>query len=90
MSESNATAVSMVNRRARDLALQAMRETGVEATSLVNYQSRGRVAVIGDQTALEIAPRLNDKLSPQECRDARDAKRDIPVPLSPSLVTTAY
>ncbi|MCG8049012.1 MAG: 4Fe-4S binding protein [Candidatus Thiodiazotropha endolucinida] len=64
MSESNATAVSMVNRRARDLALQAMRETGVEATSLVNYQSRGRVAVIGDQTALEIAPRLNDKLSP--------------------------
>ncbi|MET0005585.1 MAG: MotA/TolQ/ExbB proton channel family protein [Candidatus Thiodiazotropha sp.] len=26
----------------------------------------------------------------QECRDAQDAKRDIPVPLSPSLVTTAY
>ena len=25
-----------------------------------------------------------------ECRDAQDAKRDIPVPLSPSLVTTAY
>ncbi len=24
------------------------------------------------------------------CRDAQDAKRDIPVPLSPSLVTTAY
>ncbi len=26
----------------------------------------------------------------QECRDAQDAKRDIPVPLSPSLVTTGF
>jgi hypothetical protein len=26
----------------------------------------------------------------QECRDAQDAKRDIPVTLSPSLVTTAF
>jgi hypothetical protein len=28
--------------------------------------------------------------SPPECRDAQDAKWDIPVPISPSLVTTAF
>ena len=32
---------------------------------------------------------VRDALDP-ECRDAQDAKRDIPVPLLPSLVTTAY
>jgi hypothetical protein len=53
-----------INRQARDQALKAMQGIRVEPTSLVNYQSRGRVAVIGDQSALEIAPRLNDRLSP--------------------------
>ncbi|MES9827803.1 MAG: 4Fe-4S dicluster domain-containing protein [Candidatus Thiodiazotropha sp.] len=64
MSESKMTPETMANRQARDRALQAMHGIGVEPTSLVNYQSRGRVAVIGDQSALEIAPRLNDRLSP--------------------------
>jgi hypothetical protein len=41
-----------------------MEGTWVEPTGLVNYQSRCRVAVFGDQSALEIAPRLNDNLSP--------------------------
>ncbi|MEW8506828.1 MAG: 4Fe-4S binding protein [Candidatus Thiodiazotropha sp.] len=52
------------NRKAREQALQAMHALTVEATSLVNYQSRGRIAVFGDQLAQEIAPRLNDRLSP--------------------------
>ena len=30
-----------------------------------------------------------DEAKDSECRDAQDAKRDIQVPLSPSLVTTA-
>ncbi|WP_316365508.1 4Fe-4S binding protein [Candidatus Thiodiazotropha sp. CDECU1] len=64
MSESKISPDTMANRRARDQALHAMQGIPVEPTSLVNYQSRGRVAVIGDQTALEIAPRLNDRLSP--------------------------
>jgi ferredoxin len=64
MSESNMTPEATANREAREQALQAMRQVRVEPTSLVNYQSRGRVAVIGDQLALEIAPRLNDRLSP--------------------------
>jgi ferredoxin len=63
MSESNMISET-VNRQARDRALKAMEGIEAEPTSLVNYQSRGRVAVIGDQSALEIAPRLNDRLSP--------------------------
>ncbi|MEW8551124.1 MAG: response regulator [Candidatus Thiodiazotropha endolucinida] len=39
-------------------------------------------------TGIDIVKQV--RKSKQECRDAQDAKRDIPVPLSPSLVTTAY
>ncbi|MCU7801606.1 MAG: 4Fe-4S binding protein [Candidatus Thiodiazotropha sp. (ex Lucinoma borealis)] len=52
------------NSRAREQALAAMDRVRVEPTSLVNYQSRGRIAVIGDQGAHEIAPRLNETLNP--------------------------
>jgi ferredoxin len=34
----------------------------VEATALVNYQSKGRVVIIGNEQAAEIAPRLSEKL----------------------------
>ena len=61
-SELNETGVT--NRRARSAALEAMGRVRIEATGLVNYQSRGRVAVIGDQRAQEIAPRLHEKLHP--------------------------
>ncbi|MES9991601.1 MAG: 4Fe-4S binding protein [Candidatus Thiodiazotropha sp.] len=64
MSESITHSETMINRKAREQALQAMHEVTVEPTCVVNYQSRGRVAVIGDQLALEIAPRLNERLSP--------------------------
>ncbi|MCU7875113.1 MAG: 4Fe-4S binding protein [Candidatus Thiodiazotropha sp. (ex Lucinoma borealis)] len=52
------------NRRAREQAQAAMDRVRIEPTSLVNYQSHGRIAVIGDQRAHEIAPRLNEKLNP--------------------------
>ncbi|PVV13805.1 MAG: hypothetical protein B6D72_04945 [gamma proteobacterium symbiont of Ctena orbiculata] len=64
MSDSITTPEAMLNRKAREQALHAMQAVTVEPTSLVNYQSRGRIAVIGDQLAQEIAPRLNDRLSP--------------------------
>ncbi|MCU7918596.1 MAG: 4Fe-4S binding protein [Candidatus Thiodiazotropha sp. (ex Epidulcina cf. delphinae)] len=64
MSESIETIEAVTNRHAREQALAAMDRVRVEPTSLVNYQSRGRVAVIGDQQAQEIAPRLNETLSP--------------------------
>ncbi len=47
------------NGAARTAALEAMARLPIEATSLVNYQSNGRLVVIGDNQALEIAPRLN-------------------------------
>ncbi|MCU7906539.1 MAG: 4Fe-4S binding protein [Candidatus Thiodiazotropha sp. (ex Epidulcina cf. delphinae)] len=64
MSESIETIEAINNRHAREQALAAMNRVRVEPTSLVNYQSCGRVAVIGDQQAQEIAPRLNETLNP--------------------------
>ncbi len=64
MSESKMAPEATANHEARERALQAMHQVRVEPTSLVSYQSRGRIAVIGDQLALEIAPRLNERLSP--------------------------
>ncbi|MEW8354819.1 MAG: 4Fe-4S binding protein [Candidatus Thiodiazotropha sp.] len=64
MSDSITRSQTVINRKAREQALQALQAVTVEPTSLVNYQSRGRIAVIGDQLAQEIAPRLNERLSP--------------------------
>lgn len=51
------------NQQAKSAALAAMEQLSVEATGLVKYQSRGRVVVIGDNRALEFAPRLHERLS---------------------------
>lgn len=53
------------NHRARNLALQAADDVTMHPTSLIEYQSRGRVAVIGGLEAMEFAPRLLDPLHPQ-------------------------
>lgn len=53
-----------VNRKARETALAVMEGLPIEPTSLVNYQSRGRVVVIGDNLAQEYAPRLHENLQP--------------------------
>ncbi|MEJ2590194.1 MAG: 4Fe-4S binding protein [Candidatus Thiodiazotropha sp.] len=50
------------NRQAKSAALAAMERLSIEATGMVEYQSRGRVVVIGDNQALEIAPRLHERL----------------------------
>jgi len=54
-----------IDRRAREAALAALDRLPVQATSLVHYQSSGRVVVIGDNQALEVAPRLGPPLRVQ-------------------------
>jgi ferredoxin len=64
MSELNSNPVQQINRQARQEAHNAMNRVRIEATGLVNYQSRGRLAVVGDQRVQEIVPRLSGKLHP--------------------------
>ncbi len=52
-----------INRDAKTAALEALADLPVEPTSLINYQSQGRAVIIGDNQALEVAPRLNERLS---------------------------
>jgi ferredoxin len=53
------------NHLARELALQAATKVPMNPTSLIEYQSRGRIAVIGGFEAMEFAPRLLGPLHPQ-------------------------
>ncbi len=48
--------------RAKTVALQQMASLKSEPTALIQYHSQGRVAIIGGMDALEVAPRLNEKL----------------------------
>lgn len=65
MNENNDNPASLVNYKARKKALEAFSKEQVTPTSLVNFQSRGRIAVIGGMEAMEFAPRLTEKLHPQ-------------------------
>jgi len=53
------------NLRASEAAMSAVESLTAEATSLVQYSSRGRVAVIGNNEAMEFATRLGGKLKAQ-------------------------
>jgi ferredoxin len=56
---------TMINAQAREKAFEIVASLQVKSTDLIEYQSRGRVVVIGDEEAMEFAPRLRDhKLSP--------------------------
>ncbi len=65
MSESELNTISMQNLRARQEAQTALEKLKVQPTSLLEYQSAGRVAVIGGEQAIELAPRLSGVLHPQ-------------------------
>ena len=53
------------NRLARDKAIAKIASMQVETTALIEYQSSGKVIVIGNEEAMEFAPRLRDHgLSP--------------------------
>jgi len=51
------------NARAKAAAMSAAGQVSVEATSLIQYSSRGRVAVIGGIEAQDFATRLSDNLT---------------------------
>ncbi len=53
------------NIEARAAALAAVEGLAVKPTSRVQYRSRGRVAIIGDDAAMEFATRLEDPLKAQ-------------------------
>lgn len=65
MSESELNTISMQNLRARQAAQIALEKLKVQPTSLLEYRSAGRVAVIGGEKAIELAPRLSGVLHPQ-------------------------
>lgn len=56
---------TQINEKARVLAIEKVVSQQVQTTDLIEFQSRGRVVVIGDEEAMEFAPRLREhKLSP--------------------------
>jgi ferredoxin len=65
MSESELNTISMQNLRARQAAQIALEKLKLQPTSLLEYRSAGRVAVIGGEQAIELAPRLSGALHPQ-------------------------
>ncbi|MCW8944248.1 MAG: 4Fe-4S binding protein [Sedimenticola sp.] len=65
MSDQIADSTKVRNARARDAALLAAQSVVLEPTDLVEFQSRGRVIVIGNVEAQEFAPRLTTPLQPQ-------------------------
>lgn len=54
------TANQTSNAKAREQALQHVANLTATPTSLIEYQSRGRVLVIGDESAMLYAPRLRE------------------------------
>ena len=79
MNEYNENPASLVNYKARKKALQAFDEQTVTPTSLVKFQSRGRIAVIGGMEAMEFAPRLTAKLHPQVVLTSGVEEPGVPV-----------
>lgn len=65
MSDGDAKTVSIRNLRAKQQAQLAAEKIRVQPTTLLEYQSRGRVAVIGGETVMELAARLPGKLQAQ-------------------------
>jgi len=53
---------TQANAKAKAKALETVATLTSESTGLIQYHSQGRVAIIGGMDALEIAPRLNEKL----------------------------
>lgn len=65
MSEQITDTTRVRNERAREAALAAVASLTAEATDLIEFQSRGRVVIIGGNEALEFAPRLRPPLHAQ-------------------------
>lgn len=79
MNENNDNPASLVNYKARKKALEAFNKEHVTPTSLVQFQSRGRIAIIGGMEAMEFAPRLTEKLHPQVILTSGAEEPGVPV-----------
>lgn len=79
MSEQITDTTRVRNERARAAALAAVAGMQVAATDLVEYQSRGRVVIIGDNAALEFAPRLRPPLRVQVLLTEGEELPGVPV-----------
>lgn len=79
MNENNENPTSLVNYKARKKAQQAFNKELVTTTSLVKFQSLGRIAVIGGMEAMEFAPRLTEKLHPQVVLTSGVEEPGVPV-----------
>jgi ferredoxin len=65
MSKAMPASIDTQNAQASEVAIAAIASLVPEATSLIQYSSRGRVAVIGNSEAQEFASRLNGRLTVQ-------------------------
>ncbi len=76
------------NRLARNKALEAMAAIEVSPASVVRYNSRGRVIIIGGMEALEFAPRLQSPLRPEVLLTEGIEEPGVPVtPLGGRVLT---
>ncbi|MCK5396601.1 MAG: hypothetical protein KAJ32_11430, partial [Gammaproteobacteria bacterium] len=62
MTDATSTSKETPNAYASKVAMSAVESLNFEPTSLIQYGSRGRVAVIGPIEAQEFASRLNGNL----------------------------
>ena len=79
MTEINESSNALSNETARQKAIQAFNNESVIPTSLVTFQSLGRIAVIGGMHAMEFAPRLTEKLHPQVILTSGAEEPGVPV-----------
>ena len=79
MTEINESSNALSNETARQKAIQAFNNESVTPTSLVTFQSLGRIAVIGGMHAMEFAPRLTEKLHPQVILTSGAEEPGVPV-----------
>lgn len=79
MNEAITDTTRIRNLRAREAALEAIAGLQVKATDLVEYQSQGRVVVIGGNEALEFATRLRPPLHAQVLLTEGEELPGVPV-----------
>ncbi|WP_321527489.1 4Fe-4S binding protein [Sedimenticola selenatireducens] len=79
MSEQITDTIRVRNERARAAALAALAGVKVEATDLIEFQSRGRVVIIGGNEALEFASRLQPPLRAQVLLTEGEELPGVPV-----------
>ncbi|WP_428635025.1 4Fe-4S binding protein [Sedimenticola sp.] len=79
MNEQITDSTEIRNQRAREVALAALKGVPVDSTDLIEFQSQGRVVIIGGAEALEFAPRLEAPLRAQVLLTEGEELPGVPV-----------